>query len=110
MQQRKSGNPAMTQAAAIDPFLDDDVRFRFALQIALAGVVAIVVLQGALDIDRVCVVPFDQVAVVASSWPAQDPREKPTGSRTSTMLKVRVEGEAGRVTRPLAGGRAFTEG
>jgi hypothetical protein len=36
--------PAATQAAIIDPFLDLDVRLGLQLQIALAGVLAIVVL------------------------------------------------------------------
>ena len=56
---------APLQAATVDPFLDGDMRFRFELQIALVGILAVVVLQRALDIDRVSVVPFDQVAVVA---------------------------------------------
>ena len=39
------------------------------LEIALLGVLAVVALERALDIDRVRVVPFDQVAVVAVHRP-----------------------------------------
>ena len=53
------------ESAAVDPFLDGDVRFGFELEVALFGVVAVIALEGALDIDRVRVVPFDQIAVVA---------------------------------------------
>jgi len=41
------------------------MRFRFELQIALARVLAVVVLQRALDVDRVGVVPLNQIGVVA---------------------------------------------
>ena len=43
--------------------------FRFELQIAFAGVLAIIVFEGTLDIDRMSVVPFDQVTVVAVHRP-----------------------------------------
>ena len=46
-------------------------RLKAELQIAFAGILAIVVLQGTLDIDRVSVMPFDQVAVVAVHRPHQ---------------------------------------
>jgi hypothetical protein len=56
---------APLQAATVDPFLDGDMCFRFVLEIALVGILAIVVLQRALDIHWVSVVSFDQVGVVA---------------------------------------------
>ncbi len=56
---------AALETAAVDPLLDRDVRFGLELEVALLAVLAVVVLEGALDIDRVRVVPFDQVAVVA---------------------------------------------
>jgi hypothetical protein len=35
---------AASQAATVDPFLDGDMRFRFELQTALVGIVAILIL------------------------------------------------------------------
>ncbi len=63
------GDGAAFEAAVVDPVLDRDVRLGFELEIALFGVLAVVVLERALDIDRVRVVPFDQVAVVAVHRP-----------------------------------------
>jgi hypothetical protein len=60
---------AFRQAAAVDPLLHRDVRFRFELKITLAGILAVVVFQGAFDIDQMSVVTFDQVAVVAVHRP-----------------------------------------
>lgn len=40
------------------------MRLGFELQVALTWIVAVVVLQRPLDIDRVCDVPFDKVALV----------------------------------------------
>ena len=60
---------AALEAAAVDPLLDVDVRFGLELEVALLGVLAVVALEGALDIDRVRVVAFDQVAVVAVHRP-----------------------------------------
>ncbi len=60
---------ATFEPTAIDPLLDGDMRFRFELEIALLRVSAVVVLEGALDVDGVCIVPFDQVAVVAVHRP-----------------------------------------
>ena len=56
---------APRHASRIDPFLNRDMRFGFELQVALARVVAVIVLQRPLDIDRVRVVTFDEIAVVA---------------------------------------------
>ena len=53
------------EAAGIDPFLRGDVRPGFQLQITLLGIFAEIRFQRALDVDRVRVVPLDQVAVVA---------------------------------------------
>ena len=58
-----------SQAAAVNPFLDSNMCFRFELQVAFARVLAIVVFEGTLDIDRMSVVPFDQVTVVAVHRP-----------------------------------------
>ena len=56
---------AAFETAGIDPLLDGDMRFCFLLEVARFGVLAVVVLKGALDINGVRVVAFDQVAVVA---------------------------------------------
>ena len=60
-----SSDAAAFEAAAVDPALDVDMRFGLQLEIAFFGVLAVVALEGALDLDRVGVVAFDQVAVVA---------------------------------------------
>jgi hypothetical protein len=57
------------QAALVDPFLDLDMRAGLELEIALPGVLAVVLLQGALDIDRMRVVALDEIAVVAIHGP-----------------------------------------
>ncbi len=59
------GDRAPIKAAAIDPLLDLDVGFRFDLKLSLFGVLAVVTFQGALNIDRVHIVPFDEIAGVA---------------------------------------------
>ena len=53
----------------VDPVLDVDMRFGFQLQVAFVGVLAVVALEGPFDVDRVGVVAFDQVAVVAVHRP-----------------------------------------
>jgi hypothetical protein len=54
-----------TEIPGVDPLLDGDMRLGFQLQIALPGVAAIVILQRPLNIDRVRIMTFDQVAVIA---------------------------------------------
>lgn len=64
---REAGNRhrAILQAAAVDPFLDFDMGLRLKLEIALFGLGAVVALERAFDVNRMDVVPLDQVAVVA---------------------------------------------
>jgi hypothetical protein len=52
-------------AAAVYPALDCDMRRSFELQVPLFRVLAVVVLEGALDVDRVRVVTLDEIAVIA---------------------------------------------
>src|SRR5258706_6345508 len=60
------GDSASFQAAIVDPLLDFDMRFSLHLEVALLDVAAAVIsLERALDVDRVCIVPFDEIAVVA---------------------------------------------
>jgi hypothetical protein len=56
---------ASLEATAVDPFLHGDMRFGFQLKVALAGVLAIFILERPLDIHRVRIVAFDEVGVVA---------------------------------------------
>ncbi|WP_456835521.1 MULTISPECIES: hypothetical protein [unclassified Bradyrhizobium] len=56
---------ATIEASLIDPLLDGDMGDGFLLQVAFLGVGAVVVLECAFYIDRVSVVPLDQVAIVA---------------------------------------------
>ena len=60
---------AALQTSIINPFLNGDMRFRLKLEVAFGGVLAVVVFQGALDVDRVGVVSFNKVAVVAVHRP-----------------------------------------
>ena len=53
------------QSSLVDPLLDGHVRFRLELQIALLSVVAVVILERTLDVDRMGIVALDQVRVVA---------------------------------------------
>ena len=56
---------ATPEAAGINPALDRDMGLGLELQVPLLGVTAIVVPERPLDIDRVGVVPLNQIAVVA---------------------------------------------
>jgi hypothetical protein len=58
------GGTAM-ESTIVDPLLDGDVGAGLLLQIALAGISAVVLVQGSFDVDGVGVMAFDQVAVVA---------------------------------------------
>ena len=51
--------------SVIDPALHGDVRLGLKLQIALLGVLAEFVVDGALDIDRMGIMALDQFALVA---------------------------------------------
>jgi hypothetical protein len=57
---RRDGAPF--EAALINPLVNSYLRFRFELQIALVAVFAIVVVQRALDVNRMRVVPFDRIS------------------------------------------------
>ena len=63
------GDCAALQAAIVNPFLNGDMRFRLKLEVALGGILAVLVFEGALDVDRVGVVSFNKVAVVAVHRP-----------------------------------------
>jgi hypothetical protein len=56
---------AFPQSSFIDPLLNGDMRARLALQIARFRIAAVIGSERALDIDRMCIVTLDQVAVVA---------------------------------------------
>ena len=71
-----------------------DMRFGFELEVAFFGVLAVVALEGALDIDRVGVVAFDQVAVVAVHRPHE------IGERGQQALRQGAP-EAGALLRQL---------
>jgi hypothetical protein len=45
------------------------VRLGFKLQIALVGILAVIVSQGTLYVDRMRVVTFDEIAVIAVHCP-----------------------------------------
>ena len=57
--------------AAIDPLLDGDLSPGLKLAVAFIRVRAAILLHGALDIDRVGVMPRDQIAVVTVHRPHQ---------------------------------------
>ncbi|WP_230206739.1 hypothetical protein [Novosphingobium sp. Gsoil 351] len=59
-----AGEPAL-----IDPLLHFDVRACFKLEVALDGVVAKVVAKGSLNVDRMSVMAFDEIAVIAIHSP-----------------------------------------
>src|SRR5690606_2554800 len=66
-----AGGGATGQLSAIHPGLHRDVGAGFALQVALSRIPAVVALQGALDVHRMRVMSFDEVAVVAVHRPDQ---------------------------------------
>jgi hypothetical protein len=69
--QADCGESAMVESAAVDPLLNSDMCLGFELKIPLLAIIAIVVPQCPFDIDRMGVVPFDQIAVVAVHRPHQ---------------------------------------
>jgi hypothetical protein len=85
------------QRAAIDPLLNGDVGFGFQLQVALAGVLAVVVLERAFDVDGVGVVALNEVGVVAVHRPDRaGKRGEQTGGQASSEaggFLREVEGE-----------------
>jgi hypothetical protein len=103
------GCPSL-QAARVDPFLDGDVGFRLELQIALVRIDAVIVPERPLDVDRMGVVAFDQVAVIAVHRPDQigQRREQalrqaaPETRRAGREFERKV-GERAAVARALAG-------
>jgi hypothetical protein len=64
---------------AINPPLDGDVCPRLDLQVALSCILAVVVLQGALNVHGVRIVSFNQVGVVAVHR-ADEFRKRPDNS------------------------------
>jgi len=73
------GRRPAAKIAAIDPFLDRDVGFRFQLQVSLFGVLAIIVFESTLDLNRMRAVAFDEVAVSSSSSTVRDQRAMRAG-------------------------------
>ncbi|MFD1810049.1 hypothetical protein ACFSHQ_24320 [Gemmobacter lanyuensis] len=55
------GQRVVGQAARVDPALHLDVGDGFKLQVPLLGIGAEILVEGALDVDRVGVVALDQV-------------------------------------------------
>ena len=60
---------ATLQSTSIDPFLDGDMGFGFKLQVPFLWVSAVVLFQGALDINRMRVMTLDQVTVITIHRP-----------------------------------------
>src|SRR5580704_7255858 len=60
---------AAPESPTVDPFLHSDVRLGFHLQVALAGILAVIVLERPLDVYGVRVMPFNEVGVVAVHGP-----------------------------------------
>src|SRR3546814_7925408 len=55
------GCGAAIESAFIDPCLHGNVSFGFELEVTLLGIAAVVALEGPLDIDRMGIVPLDQI-------------------------------------------------
>lgn len=53
------------KSTPINPFLDGNVGLGVELQIALLGVCAVILFEGTLNIDRMRIMPFDEIAVIA---------------------------------------------
>ena len=60
-----SQGSATAEAAGVDPGLNADMRLSFELEIALASILTLVVLERALDVARVSIMPLDEIRVVA---------------------------------------------
>jgi hypothetical protein len=55
----------MLQSARVNPALDFEVRFRFVLEISLIGIPPVIILQSLLNIDRMRIMPFDQIRIIS---------------------------------------------
>jgi hypothetical protein len=76
---RSDRRHATFYAALVDPALYGDVRLRLKLQVPFFRIPTLVVLHRTLDVDRVCVVTFNQVGVVAVHR-ADEFRKRPDNS------------------------------
>ena len=102
------GDGAVLEPALVDPALDGDMGVGLKLEVALLRVAAIVVFEGALDIDRVRIVALDQVRVVAVHRPhegcerGEEARGKAAAEASRFLAEVEGEvGEPGAVARGL---------
>ena len=77
---------ATLHRAAINPLLDGNVGSGFQLEVALVRILAIVVLERALDVDRMRIVPFEQIRIVAIHRPhkAGERRDDPKSGSSDT--------------------------
>ena len=85
----------------VDPPLHGDMRPRLKLQVALLQIGAVVVPQRPLDVDRVGVVAFDEIRVVAVHRPDQIGQRLPDTGRKAAPEPRRRRGQLeGEVTQP----------
>jgi hypothetical protein len=103
------GDGAPLEPAFVDPFLDGDMGPRLQLEIAPAGVLAVVLPERTFDIHGVRIVPLDQVAVVAVHRPhkgregGQQVGQEAAPESGGFLRKVEGEvGQAGAVREPSA--------
>ena len=76
---------APSQATCIDPSLNRDMRLGFELEVALAGILAVVVFECPFDVHRMRVMSLNEIGIVAVHGPHQiGERGQQTGGQKFT--------------------------
>jgi hypothetical protein len=81
------------EAIFVDPLLDGDMSFGFDLEISLSGIEAVVIGQGAFDVDGVGVVALDEIGVVAVHGPHEGGERGHEGGGEAVPESGRLLGE-----------------
>jgi hypothetical protein len=111
-----AGGTNRNQTSLVDPLLHGDMCLGLELEVALASVAAIVILQGSFNIDRMGIVSLDEVGVIAVHRPHEGSQGtkkacRKTASESCRFLR-QVQGqvqEFGAVARPFADQHGFHE-
>ena len=99
-----------SHAAFINPLLNGDMRPGLELQVALAGILAVVLLKGALDVHRVGIVTLDEVGVVTVHRPHQVGEGREQAGRQAAPETSRLLGQFdGEIGQPAPVTGAFAD-
>src|ERR1700722_2349998 len=99
-------NGTTAKIASVEPLLHGNMRSGFELKIAFGSVRAVIVFQGTFDIDRMGIVSFDEIAVIAIHRSHEIGKRCANAGRKagaeSRSLADKLDGEIGQ-SSPMAG-------